>query len=273
MADDHVLRSTSPDGTTLHVTVDGAGPPLVLVHGSLLGHHYLDPLVAELRSSVTTYAMDRRGFGDSGDADTYGIEREFADVAAVVDDVAALTGAPVALFGHSFGASCAMGAATRSANVAALILYEPSLGLPYPDGVIDAIENAVAAGDPGAAADIVLREILDVAPDDLDAMHGTEQWGEIVANGRTIAREARAEESWTYEPGQFAAITAPTVLLSGTHSPPDVVDATEWARAAIAGAEVRLLEGHGHTATTDAPALVAAMILDAARGRAPLGSS
>ena len=127
--EEHVLRSTSVDGTTLTVAVDGSGLPLVLVHGSLLGHHHLDLLVAELRSSVPTYAMDRRGFGQSGDADAYDLQREFEDVAAVVDHVAALTGGPVTLFGHSFGASYAMGGAARSANVAALILYEPSLGL------------------------------------------------------------------------------------------------------------------------------------------------
>ena len=132
--EEQVLRAVSADGTTLTVTVDGSGPPLVLVHGSLLGHHHLDPLVAELRSSVTTYAMDRRGFGDSGDADAHDLEREFEDVAAVVDHVAQLSGGPVTLFGHSYGASCAMGGAARSNNVAALILYEPSLGLTYPRG-------------------------------------------------------------------------------------------------------------------------------------------
>jgi pimeloyl-ACP methyl ester carboxylesterase len=270
---DQVLRSTSPDGTSLSVTIDGVGPPLVLVHGSLLGHHHLDLLVAELRSSVTTYAMDRRGFGASGDAGAYALEREFDDVAAVVDDVAAVTGGPVALFGHSFGASCAMGGAARSDHVAALILYEPSLGLIYPDGVIAAIETAVHAGDPGAAADIVLRDILDITPDELDEMHRSEQWQEIVANGHTIAREARAEAAWTYAPGQFASMTAPTALLSGTNSPPELTLATRRACAAIPGARIRDIEGHGHTATTDAPALLAALILDAALGHPSRRSS
>ena len=75
----------SADGTSLAVWVDGDGPPLVLVHGSLSDHTTFDPLVEELRCGVTTFSMDRRGFGASGDAAGYAIEREFEDVAAVVE--------------------------------------------------------------------------------------------------------------------------------------------------------------------------------------------
>jgi hypothetical protein len=101
-----------------------------------------------------------------------------------------------------------MGGATRSHQVAALVLYEPSLGLTYPDGSVAAIEGAVDAGDPGAAADIVLREVLEVTPDELDELHGSNVWSEIVANGHTIAREAHAEEVWISQPNQFASIRA-----------------------------------------------------------------
>ncbi|MDR7469689.1 MAG: alpha/beta fold hydrolase, partial [Armatimonadota bacterium] len=90
----------SRDGTELVVWVRGAGPALVLVHGSLMDHRRWDPVVAEFDGSISTFAMDRRGFGASGDAPGYEIEREFDDVAAVVDAVAARTGGPVALWGH-----------------------------------------------------------------------------------------------------------------------------------------------------------------------------
>ena len=126
------VRST--DGTSLAIWVDGGGPPLVLVHGSLIDHTTFDPLVDELRNGVTTFAMDRRGFGASGDAVGYAIEREFEDVAAVVEAAAARTGGPVGLWGHSYGAGCAMGGTTLTNNVHHLVLYEPGLGIPYPAG-------------------------------------------------------------------------------------------------------------------------------------------
>ena len=119
-----------------------------MVHGSIADHTTFDPFVDVLRNDLTTFSMDRRGFGASGDATGYSIERDFEDVAAVVDAVAARTGGPVALWGHSYGANCAMGGAARTGNVHHLVLYEPSLGLTYPPGSIEAIEAALAAGRP-----------------------------------------------------------------------------------------------------------------------------
>ena len=94
----------SRDAVPLAVWVSGDGPPIVLVHGSIADHTTLDPFVAVLAERMTAYAMDRRGFGGSGDAPEYSIEREFDDVATVVDAVAARQVGPVTLFGHSYGA-------------------------------------------------------------------------------------------------------------------------------------------------------------------------
>ena len=60
-----------------------------------------------LEDQFTVTTMDRRGRGHSGDNPVYAIEREFEDVVAVVNAV----GAPTLLFGHSYGAVCALGAA------------------------------------------------------------------------------------------------------------------------------------------------------------------
>ena len=64
----HRFGVRSADGTPLAVWTDGHGPPLVLGHGSMCDHTAFDPLAAELRDTMTTYSMDRRGFGASGDA-------------------------------------------------------------------------------------------------------------------------------------------------------------------------------------------------------------
>jgi hypothetical protein len=108
----------SVDGVSIAVWVEGRGPALVTIHGSIADHTTFEPFV---------------------------------------DAVAARTGEPVALWGHSYGANCAMGGATLTANVGHLVLYEPSLGLPYPPGSIDRIEAALAEGDREAAIVAVLR--------------------------------------------------------------------------------------------------------------------
>ncbi len=250
----------SADGTRPAVWVEGEGPALVMVHGSIADHTTFDPFVDVLRADFETYAMDRRGFGASDDTAGYAIERDFEDVTAVVDAVAERTGGPVALFGHSYGANCAMGGAARTGSVHHLVLYEPSLGLRYPPGVIDRIEAALAEGDPEAAIVMVLVEILGLTDDEVEAMRAIPLWHTRLAAAPTVPRECRVEEEWAYEPGQFDAIAAPTLLLAGSESPPDLARATDLAAAAIPNGRIQVLEGHAHFAHKSDPRMVTRII-------------
>jgi pimeloyl-ACP methyl ester carboxylesterase len=252
----------SVDGTSLAVWVEGEGSAFVMVHGSLQDHTASGALVDELRSDVASFSMDRRGFGESGDAASYSIEREFEDVAAVVDAVAARTGGAVALWGHSYGANCAMGGAALTSNVHHLVLYEPSLGLAYPAGSIESIEQKVAAGEMEAALLEVLVEIAGMTEEEVEATRSNPKmsWEARLATVPTVTRECRAEEGWVYKPGQFDGIAAPTLMLAGSESPPAVSEATHQAAAAIPDVRIEVLEGHGHFAHRNDPAMVARIV-------------
>jgi len=71
--------TTSADDTTIAYERTGGGPPLVLVHGGCGDHATWEPF--DVRSAFAehhaVYAIDRRGRGQSGDAATYEIDREF----------------------------------------------------------------------------------------------------------------------------------------------------------------------------------------------------
>lgn len=250
----------APDGTSIAVWVAGTGPPLVLVHGSLADHRAFDSFVAVLGADMTTYSMDRRGFGASGDTPPYSIDQDFADVAAVVDAVAARTGGPVALWGHSYGANGALGGAALTPHVHHLVLYEPSLGLAYAPGAIERVEAALARGNHDEAVAAVLVDPLGVPPERIDALRAHPRWPERLATAPTIARECRAEESWVYRPGRFAAVTVPTLVLVGSDSIPALQETAARAAAAIPHAETHMLAGHGHFAYRTDPALVAAVV-------------
>jgi pimeloyl-ACP methyl ester carboxylesterase len=247
----------SADGTTIAVWTEGdRGSAVVLVHGSIADHTTFEPFVAVLRDSFTTFSLDRRGFGASGDAPDYVLERDFEDVAAVVDAVAEQTGEPVVLWGHSYGANGAMGAATLTGNVSHLVLYEPSLGLPYPPGAIERVEAALARGDGDEAIAIVLVDILELTDEELDGYRASPLWPVRLAAAGTIPRECMAEQDWVERPGQFDTISAATLLLTGSESVPVVKEATERAARAIPGAEVHVLEGHAHFAHKTDPTIV-----------------
>src|SRR4051812_11044833 len=96
----------SRDGARIACWVSGQGPPLVLVPGVTGDHTHFRFLVPLLESRFTVWAVDRRGRARSTDGPEYAIEREFEDVAAIVDAV----GGPVDVFGHSFGADLVLGA-------------------------------------------------------------------------------------------------------------------------------------------------------------------
>lgn len=252
----------SPDGTALAVWVDGKGPALVLVHGSPSDHSSFDPLVQALRGDLATFAMDRRGSGASGDTAPYAIDREFEDVAAVVDAVAARTGGPLALWGHSYGCNPGMGGAALTTNVHHLILYEPSFGLAYPGGSIEAIEAAVAAGDREAAVRAAFVDTGVMTDDEFEAFKTTPRWPKVLAVAPTLPRECRVEHTWVYAPGQLDAIAAPTLLLTGSETGSELRELTHRAAEAIPNAQIRVLDGHGHFAFKTDPAMVAAIIHD-----------
>lgn len=250
----------SRDGLTLAVWAGGEGPPIVLVHGSMADHTTLDPFVVVLGERMTTYAMDRRGFGGSEDGPEYSIERDFDDVVTVVEAVAARHGGPVTLFGHSYGANAAVGGAARSEHIARLVLYEPSFGLQYPPNSISSMETALAAGDPDAAIAIVLTDILGMAAEEIDEFRANPLWPTRLAVAGTIPRECRAEEGWVLRPGQFDAVSAPTLMLTGSDSPPAIIDITERLANLLPDAKIVVLDGHGHFAHKEDPAMVTNLI-------------
>ena len=141
-----LVKVRSKDGTLIACWRGGRGPPLVLVHGSAADHKRWRPVLPALRENYTVYTVDRRGRGDSGDSETYAIEREFVDVASVVDSL----GEPANLLGHSYGALCSLEAGLLTKNVRRLILYEPPIpvGLEiFSPGIIDRLQDLLNQGD------------------------------------------------------------------------------------------------------------------------------
>ncbi len=117
--DGHRHAITSGDGTGIGLLTAGDGPPLLLVHGGMGCIESWEALWEPLTSRWRVTAMDRRGRGtsiDAGPSDTgpYDLSREFEDVAAVAASMA--DGDPVDVFGHSYGAVCALGAAAARAH-------------------------------------------------------------------------------------------------------------------------------------------------------------
>lgn len=227
-------KVASKDGTLIAYHKSGSGAPLVLVHGAGGSIARWTPVLPGLGTRLAVYPIDRRGRGESSDAKAYAIEREFEDVAAVVDSI----GQPTSLLGHSFGGICALEAALLTENIDKLILYEPPIPLTefqiYPDGVIDRLEKLLATGDPEKLFATFMEEVVRMPPHELQLLRLSPVWPARVAAAHTIPRELRAHERYRFDATRFKGLNTPTLLLVGGDSP-------EFFRAAIEAVHVSLL--------------------------------
>jgi pimeloyl-ACP methyl ester carboxylesterase len=175
-----LVTVTSNDGTRIACWRSGAGPALALVHGAVGDHTSWDVVVPGLGQYFTVYAMDRRGRGASGDGPIYALEREFEDVAAVVDGL----GEPVHLLGHSYGAVCALEAALLTPHLAKLVLYEPGLaGGIFPDGFADELDGLIALGKRDEAAVTFLLTALHEPTEFAETLRADPGWPGAMAKG------------------------------------------------------------------------------------------
>jgi pimeloyl-ACP methyl ester carboxylesterase len=198
--------------------------------------------------------VDRRGRGDSGDRDSYAIELEFDDVAAVVREA----GPGALLFGHSYGALVAAGAAARLDGLPRLVLYESPMGGVLADEAWTARFDAqLEAGRRDLAMRAFMSDVGGYSDAEIDDMEGTPAWEARLAASPTVPRELRAEHAFDMEDLGLAELGAATLLLIGSASPSWAERSTDAFAAAIPGAEVRTLEGHGHGASLSGPELLA----------------
>jgi pimeloyl-ACP methyl ester carboxylesterase len=259
----HTHHVTSIDGTTIGYVSSGTGPPLVMIHGATADHTALSRVVPLLEPHFTVHAVDRRGRGLSGDGPSYDISLEYADVAAVVDDVARSSRLSVALYGHSYGAVCALGASRLSENLDRLFLYEPGFrGVVLdPVPVIRQLDELVRAGDHDTALELAYRAGVGMSAAEVSAMRALPTWSARVATVPTIPREFRTAAELAFDASEHRTTDLPTVLLLGEQSTPGQRDVVARIDAALPRSRVVDLPGQAHAAQVTAPKLIADALL------------
>lgn len=258
-AAEHTCRS--PDGTGIVCYTHGAsGPPVVFVHGSSLDHASWDPVLPFLTPHIRVVAIERRGRGGSGDASRYGLECEFADVAAVADQFKR----PIDVVAHSFGALCTLGAALESDCIRRLVLYEPLLpgtANYWPVELSDQMLPLLRAGQDEAALLVFLQARFKLPQADIDAARALPSWPSRVRLAHTIAREMRALDEYRFEIERLSGVRSSVTFLEGEVSPPLRNQVHGTLMAALPSARLIRLPGQGHLAVRTAPELFARAVM------------
>ena len=248
------MSRISANEIELNYDAAGNGEPLVLVHGGWSDRNNWLAVAPELAKSHTVVTYDRRGHGLS-QRGTGGTRRDQEDdLGALIE---ALWSEPVHVAGTSFGASIAIGLASRRPElVRSLIVHEPPL-------------ISVAAGDPEIrpqleAVQATVRSVVERVERG-DAIGAARQFVEEVALGpgawehlppplrETMIDSGAAfvgeqeDSAWaSIDLGALADIECPVLLTQGDSSPPWFGPIVEKLAGAIEDVEPHTYQGAGH---------------------------
>lgn len=241
---------TGGDGTDIAYWISGGGPTVVLVHGITSDHTTYDEMRPHLAEHRTVVTYDRRGRGESGDdKSSYDFGEELGDAAAVIAEAARRQGSPVDVFGHSFGAFVALGAAAANEDVRAVVAYSPGFGAEYPEGSLERIEAATATDDLDTALQVMFAEVIGMSADEITMMRNSPVWPVRVAAGGTVARECRADATFLRDySARLSGISAPVLVVDGmTNVAPKRQIATTLGTV-VPTARLQEMPGQGHAA-------------------------
>jgi pimeloyl-ACP methyl ester carboxylesterase len=255
----------SKDGIAISVEKSGSGPALLLVHGSMVdGSITWAAVRPAFEQHFTTYVLDRRGRGKSGDAAGYSLTDEVADLAAVVNAI----GQPVTLLAHSYGAVVTLAALAELTGVSRLILYEPPV-FEKPRGpeaarIFEDMQRALAAGDREQVPVIFLRDQIGVPPEAMAPFRSSPMWAKAVEVAHTLPRELRVVNTLQLSLEPLARCTIPTTMLLGGASSIEIREGSLRVSNAIPECRTVVIEGQGHSAMMSAPEQFVSTVLEIA---------
>ena len=245
------MPTIDADGRTTAYEVDGAGPPLVFLHGATgTGRDHFAPLRQTLTAGFRCYMPDARGHGGTAwdPSDDWTTTDLVADLDAFVDAVGLST---FHLLGYSMGGMTALHYASRFSGrtrtlVAISIATEREPRLAVGRALMD--PDRIGRDDPGWAARLAARH---------DPVHGTGGWRRLLD---AIVTDIAAQPLLTAS--ELRAIAAPTLVVAGDRDPfVPIAQAAALARQVQDG-RLLVLPDVGHDSLVDHVPLLEAALTD-----------
>jgi pimeloyl-ACP methyl ester carboxylesterase len=219
----------------------GAGEPLVMLHGGAVDSRFFDANVAALAERLRVIRTDLWGHGRTADREgPFSLDSFAADVAELIERVA---GGPAHVFGHSIGAGVAMVLAMRRPElVRRLVLASGGFNIEA-DAPID-IDAAVVQ-----TVEFLSGEYGAVSPD------GEEHFAVVTRKDFELSSR---EPKFTAE--EIGVISARTLVLSSDDDLTPLDHTLEMYRA-IPNSELAVVPGTSHFFLQEKPAASNAILL------------
>ena len=251
----------SKDGTKIAFERSGGGPAVILVSGASQDRSGNATLAELLEPNFTVFNYDRRGRGDSGDAQPYAVEREVEDIGAIIEEA----GGVASVFGSSSGGNLALLAAAYGLPILKLALWEPNFIVdgarpPLPGDYVEQINEMVASDRRGDAVELFMTKAAGMPAEFVAPMRRSPFWPGMEAVAHTLAYDgAIVKDDMKGEPVstvRVASVEVPTLVMDGGTTPWMSHGAQAVAEALPNGRRLTL-EGQPHNVDPDAlaPAL------------------
>ncbi|MGH3764293.1 MAG: alpha/beta fold hydrolase [Pseudonocardiaceae bacterium] len=242
---------TSADGTRIAYDKVGSGPSVVLLHVGPMTRVVNAGLAALLADTFTVYFYDRRGRGDSSGNVEDGADREFEDMAAILE----IAGSSANVYGSSGGAIIAFEAAARGLPITRLAAWEPPYGLPVPADWGTRVADRVAADRRGDAVEYWMVDVIGMPAEMVAGMRHAPFWPAMEAEAHGLIADYAIVGDLSFPHDRLATITTPTLVIDGgSASAPPLAAAVAKVVETVPGAVHGSLDGQPHNVADDAMA-------------------
>jgi pimeloyl-ACP methyl ester carboxylesterase len=237
-----------PDGLTLSYAEQGdqTGPALVLLPGPTDSWRSYEPVLESIPRSVRTIAVSQRGHGDSDKPRTgYRVQDFAGDVVPLLD---ALDVDRAVLAGHS--GSCLVArrvAIDRPERVAGLVLEASPTTLRGHPGLAAFVTSVVSGLHDPIDSAFARSFVVDTSSDEIGPEVVDRLAGELLKVPARVWREAFGALLNYDDLDELGRITAPTMLIWGDCDGLVGRQMQEQLTELIAGAELIVYSGIGHT--------------------------
>jgi pimeloyl-ACP methyl ester carboxylesterase len=247
---------TSKDGTRIAYEKVGSGPALVLVDGAMCYREFgpCRSAATAFSDRFTVYTYDRRGRGESGDSPEYAPEREYEDLAAIID----AAGGDAYVLGYSSGGALVLQAAASGVRMRKLASYEaPFVGVTEKRGIkpdyVEELNSRLAKGDRGGAVGYFMVDMVGgpaFMPIVMRLMPKVFTALKDVAH--TLPYDATIMNGFEVPTATLGRITTPALIMGGSKAKQNMVTAVDGVAAAVPGSVKRTLAGQTHQVKDEA---------------------
>jgi haloalkane dehalogenase len=198
-------RIAAVRGTTLAYLQEGAGRPIVLLHGNPTSSYLWRNVIPRLRGHGRVIAPDLAGHGDSaklpgtGDA-RYSLAEHQAYVDALLDELDVRE--DVVLVGHDWGGPLAFDWARRHPDAVAGIAYLETIVMPFTWGGFGEIAELFRAWRSPAGEELVLQGnqfVEGLVPNAIMRTLDDDEWAEYLRPWSNAGEDRRPTLTWPRE--------------------------------------------------------------------------